>query len=119
MKNTKKAAVVAKVPATETKKVATKKSVAVEKKTATKKEVAKEENPLEVVTVATTTYHNWRHWVKYIAKEGGVIGAKFVKEETGYNGEIKVTRSQVAKLKTVFAAYQKANPETKELWQLI
>ena len=28
-------------------------------------------------------------------------------------------KSQVLKLKATFAAYQKANPDTKELWQLI
>ena len=130
--STKKTVVV--TPVVEVKKVVIKKEAAVvvpvvtEKKVAAKKAAAvvvvepvvvAPATALEVVTVATTTYHNWRHWVKDIAKEGGVISAKFVKESVGYNGKITAPKSQVAKLKATFASYQKANPDTKELWTII
>lgn len=113
MKNTNKKAVVATIaPAKNTKKVANTKA------TETKKVAPVVENSLEVVEVATTTYHYWRNWVKDIARDGSVISAKFVKGE-GYNGTITVVKSEVSKLKEVFTKYQKENPGIIAMWTLI
>ena len=71
---------------------------------------------VEMLNIFKTTYGYWRHWVKYILKDGGVIKFRFVKDAETYNGKIAVAKPEVDKAKKVLADYKTKNPDTVVMW---
>lgn len=74
---------------------------------------------ITMVALAKCSYHYWRGWNKDILRNGGILSAKFKKEETGYNGLISVSSAELVKAKNVLNKYTKDNPETDttQMWQ--
>lgn len=71
---------------------------------------------IEMINIFKTTYGYWRHWVKNILKDGGVLKFRFVKDEDSYNGKIAVAKPEVEKGKKILADYKTKNPDTKDMW---
>ena len=70
----------------------------------------------EMVSVFNTTYHRYRHWVRFILTEGKINKFRFVKDEVGYTGKLAVEKTEVEKAKKVLADYKTKNPDTVEMW---
>ena len=70
----------------------------------------------EMVDLFKTTYHYFRNWVKYILAEGKVNRFRFVKNETGYDGKISVSKSEVDTAKKVLAEYKTKNKDIADMW---
>ena len=77
-------------------------------KTATKTLAPVATTPVVRVDLGMTTYHYFRHWLKEVLKEAGVVSAKFEKSE-GYNGNITVVKSELANAKKAVDNWQKEN----------
>ena len=72
---------------------------------------------IEMINIFKTTYNYYRHWVKVILADGGLIKFRFVKDEGSYNGKIAVAKPEVDKAKKVLADYKTKNPDTVEMWK--
>lgn len=68
------------------------------------------------VKLADTSYHYFRNFVKGLLKSNGVGSARFVKNDSGWNGHIAVNMEQKAMAKEVLAKYKIDNPDVKDLW---
>ena len=87
------------------------------KKNETKVVAVEAPKKIEWINIFKTTYGYWRHWVKYILKDGGIIKFRFVKDAESYDGKIAIAKPEVEKAKKVLADYQKKNPNTVEMWK--
>jgi len=69
-----------------------------------------------MVNLFKTTYHRYRHWIRFILTEGKVSGFRFVKDEVGYTGKIAVDKPEVDKAKKVLADYKLKNADAADMW---
>ncbi len=106
-----------KTKATAGKKVATNKAVKpVTKKVGTvSKAIATGEKKIKL---AATCYHYYRNWLKDFLRSyaGGVSSARFQKSPDSYDGHLVVLESEKAKGLKALEAWNKQNPDTKEMF---
>ncbi len=69
-----------------------------------------------MVNIFTTTYHRYRHWVRFILTEGKINSFRFVKDEIGYTGKLSIEKTEVDNAKKVLADYKIKNPDTVDMW---
>ncbi len=70
----------------------------------------------EWVNVFKTTYHRYRHWIRFILTEGKVNKFRFVKDEIGYTGKLSVDKPEIDKAKKVLADYKTKNTGSVDMW---
>jgi hypothetical protein len=82
------------------------------------KKVAAIEAPkkIEMINIFKTTYHRYRHWIRFILTEGKINKFRFVKDEVGYTGNIAINKPEVEAAKKVLADYKTKNKNTVEMW---
>ncbi len=71
---------------------------------------------IEMINIFKTTYHRYRHWVRFILTEGKINKFRFVKDEVGYTGNIAIDKPEVEAAKKVLAEYRIQNKDTVEMW---
>ena len=82
-----------------------------------KKAAVKVPEKIEMISIFKTTYGYWRHWVKNILKDGGIIKFRFVKDAESYNGKIAVAKTEVEKARKVLAEYKSKHIDEVEMWR--
>jgi len=70
----------------------------------------------EMVTLVKTSYHYYRNWIKSILSEGAVKDFKFLKDKTGWNGTIIISKIEIEKARFVLKDFKLINPDIIELW---
>jgi hypothetical protein len=70
----------------------------------------------EKVNLVKTSYHYYRNWIKSILSEGSVKDFKFLKDKTGWNGAIIISKEEAEKARFVLKDYKLMNPEIVDLW---
>lgn len=70
------------------------------------------------IKLAATCYHYYRNWLKDFLRSyaGGVSSARFQKSAESYDGHIVVLESEKVKGLKALEAWNKQNPDTKEMF---
>lgn len=69
-----------------------------------------------IVNLVKTSYHYFRHYVKYILIEGNISKPIFKKNETGWHGVISVSKAELEKAKKILSDYKLKNIHIKDMW---
>jgi hypothetical protein len=68
------------------------------------------------VKLASSCYHYYRNWLKDFMRSHGVPSARFQKSEDSYDGHITVLENEKIKGLKALEAWNKENPDTKEMF---
>ena len=79
-------------------------------------EVVAAPKKIEMINIFKTTYHRYRHWVRFILTEGKINKFRFIKDEVGYTGNIAINKPEVEAAKKVLADYKTQNKDSIDMW---